>query len=84
VDCSRTEHHDRFQKGPLLKSKAGFESASGAQARGEVAKNGDNLPRVTKKNSKPTADIGLTGKQIHEARAVFLFRNFGRLSTTWR
>jgi hypothetical protein len=42
-----------------------------AQERGEVARNGDNLPRVSKHNSKPTAaDIGLTNQQIHEARAV--------------
>jgi hypothetical protein len=42
-----------------------------AQRRGEVARIGDNLPSVTKQNSKPTAaDIGLPRKQIHEARAV--------------
>lgn len=42
-----------------------------AQERGEVAKIGDNLPSVPKQNSKPTAaDIGLTRKQIHEARAI--------------
>lgn len=42
-----------------------------AQKRGEVAKIGDNLPRVPKENSKPTAEeIGLTHKSIHEARRV--------------
>lgn len=42
-----------------------------AQERGEVAKIGDNLPRVPNGNSKPTAaDIGLTGKDIHEARQI--------------
>jgi len=40
-----------------------------AQERG--ARNGDNLPRVSQQNSKPTAaDVGLTRKRIHEARAV--------------
>jgi hypothetical protein len=39
--------------------------ADAAQDRGEVAKDGDNLPRVSKQNSKPTAaDIGLTRKQV--------------------
>jgi hypothetical protein len=42
-----------------------------AQDRGEIAKNGDNLPRITKQNSKPTAaDIGLSNKDIHEARII--------------
>lgn len=42
-----------------------------AQERGEVAKIGDNLPSVTKQNSKPTAaDIGLSRKDIHEARII--------------
>jgi hypothetical protein len=41
-----------------------------AQERGEVARNGDNLPSVSKLNAKkPTAaEIGLSRKQIHEAR----------------
>lgn len=42
-----------------------------AQERGEVAKNGDNLTRITKGNSKATmADIGLNGKDVHEARKL--------------
>lgn len=42
-----------------------------AQERGEVAKIGDNLPSVPDKNSKATAaDIGLSRKEIHEARIV--------------
>lgn len=42
-----------------------------AQGRGEVAKIGDNLPSVTEGNSKPTAaDIGLSRKEIHEARVL--------------
>lgn len=42
-----------------------------AQERGEVARNGDNLPRIPKENSKATvADIGLTHKDIHEARII--------------
>lgn len=42
-----------------------------AQERGEVAKIGDNLPSVPKQNSKPTAaDIGLSRKDIHEARII--------------
>ena len=42
-----------------------------AQQRGEVAKNGDNLPSVPKQNSKPTAaDLGLSRKAIHEARLI--------------
>lgn len=40
-----------------------------AQARGEVAKLGDNLPSVEDSNAKPTAaDLGLRRDQIHEAR----------------
>jgi len=42
-----------------------------AQERGEVARLGDNLPSVPERNAKPTAaDIGLTRKQIHEARTI--------------
>jgi hypothetical protein len=42
-----------------------------AQDRGEVARIGDNLPSVPEQNSKPTAaDIGLTRKDIHEARII--------------
>lgn len=40
-----------------------------AQARGEVARLGDNLPSVDVPNSKPTAaDLGLRRDEIHEAR----------------
>jgi len=42
-----------------------------AQVRGEAAKIGDNLPSVPSGNSKPTAaDLGLSRKTIHEARAI--------------
>lgn len=42
-----------------------------AQEAGEVARIGDNLPSVTNGNSKPTAaDIGLSRKDIHDARQV--------------
>ena len=42
-----------------------------AQERGEVAKIGDNLPRIPIGNSKPTAaDLGLSLKVIHEAREI--------------
>lgn len=42
-----------------------------AQERGEVARIGDNLPSVPKRNSKPTAaDVGLSRKEIHEAREI--------------
>lgn len=59
LDCSRTSET----------SLASFND--GAQGRGEVAKNGDNLPSVPKHNSKPTAaDVGLPRKQIHNAPAV--------------
>jgi hypothetical protein len=40
-----------------------------AQARGEVARLGDNLPSVAAPNSKPTAaDLGLRRDEIHEAQ----------------
>ncbi|MCK1431148.1 hypothetical protein [Bradyrhizobium sp. 87] len=43
-----------------------------AQARGEVARLGDNLPRVTTRNaSKPTAaDVGISRQEFHEARQI--------------
>jgi hypothetical protein len=42
-----------------------------AQERGELARNGDNLPSVPERNSKPTAaDIGISRKAIHEARII--------------
>lgn len=43
-----------------------------AQARGEVAKNGgDRVSSIPDENSAPTsADIGITSKEIHEARQV--------------
>ena len=42
-----------------------------AQARGEVARLGDNLPSVVDSNAKPTAaDLGLRRDQIHEARQI--------------
>lgn len=42
-----------------------------AQERGEVARLGDNLPKISNGNSKATlADIGLSPKQIHEARII--------------
>ncbi|MDH5798930.1 MAG: hypothetical protein OEZ19_10215 [Paracoccaceae bacterium] len=42
-----------------------------AQKRGEVAKLGDNLPRVVDDNSKATAaDIGLRRDEIHDARRL--------------
>lgn len=42
-----------------------------AQARGEVAKLGDNLPSVPERNAKPTAaDVGLTRKEVHDARQL--------------
>lgn len=43
-----------------------------AQERGEVAKIGDNLPSVPKQNAKPptASDIGLSRKDIHEARLI--------------
>lgn len=42
-----------------------------AQERGEVAKLGDNLPRVGERNAKATAaEIGLRGDEIHEARRL--------------
>jgi hypothetical protein len=42
-----------------------------AQERGEVARIGDNLPSVTKRNAKPTAaDVGLSRKEIHEASQI--------------
>jgi len=43
-----------------------------AQARGEVARLGDNLPSVAAVNSKPAtaADLGLRRDEIHEARRL--------------
>jgi hypothetical protein len=47
------------------------EEYEAAQERGDVAKIGDNLPSVTKQNSKPTtADIGMSRKEIHEGRLI--------------
>lgn len=46
-----------------------------AQERGEVARIGDNLPSVPGRNAKPTAaDVGLSRKEVHDAREV---RNAG-------
>ena len=45
------------------------EEYDAAQARGEVARLGDNLPSVDDSNAKPTAaDLGLRRDEIHEAR----------------
>lgn len=55
----------------LASLEAGDDEYDAAQERGEIAKIGDNLPRITKQNSKPTAaDIGLSSKDIHEARII--------------
>jgi hypothetical protein len=42
-----------------------------AQERGEVAKQGQRIDLIPEGNQVPTpADIGLTAKQVHEARQV--------------
>lgn len=47
------------------------EEYEAAQERGEVASNGDNLPRIPDRNSKATAaEIGINPKDIHEGRKL--------------